>query len=118
MTNLAADLTARWRPSYTQLADVEQAFAAAAGAGVRQAVFTAHILVNKHYGIWYTDVEVVAVPGVFADRDAASAAAVAAAEKAHTETGLPVTGGWTRHTTPDSWAVFEDILAVFPKGSA
>lgn len=125
--NLSSDLSTRWTPSPEQ--DNEAFEALSAG---QTDVLTAHLLVNKKQGWWGPDVEVIPLPGIFADRNAASDAIVAAAKVKHAETGKPVTGGYTYHHLPPvgetprsgagtawktSWAVFEDILCTFPKES-
>lgn len=124
MTGLDSDLRNRWTPSVEQ---DEAAFTALQAGAVD--VLTAHLLVNKQQGWWGADVQVVPLPGIFADRNEASEAAEAAAKGKHEETGLPVTGGYTYHHLPDprgpapqaagrtwktSWSVFEDILVTFP----
>lgn len=121
----ADDLQVRWVPSAAQ----DEAAFETLSAGETH-VYTAHLLVNKEHGWWTNDVQVVHLPGIFADRDEASEAIVAAAKIMHDETGLPVTGGYTHHQLNDEpmtsadgtrwktqWAVFEDIMATFPKPS-
>lgn len=115
MNDLHDDLTARWAPSADQIklaATTLSSPAVNAWRGQDHAL-TAHVLVNKHYGFWTADVLVLALPGVFTDRDAAGAKAAEAAEAIHLATGLPVTGGYTYHRADGTWAVFEDILADF-----
>lgn len=131
MTDLSTDLSARWTPSAEQ---DQQAWEAMDGRDCAEPrptmVVTAHLLINKEYGWWGPDVEVRPIDGLFSDRDEASTALAEEARKAHEETGLPVTGGWTYHRLPQrdeaprtadgrywktSWSVFEDILAVYPK---
>ncbi len=97
-------------------------------------VYTAHLLVGKEYGWWGDGIEVEPIPGVFNDRNEASAALEEAGRKRHEETGKPITGGWTTHRLPRQgdpdgersfdgrswqtrWAVFEDILCTFPTPS-
>lgn len=128
MTDYENDLRTRWVPSKEQ--DAEAA-AALQGLPPRGQVFTAHVLVNKHYGWWGLEVEVQHLPGVHQTVEGACDAAKEAAHEIHLATGKPVTGGWARHYLPrddrppptshdgtrwlTDWAVFEDILAVFPK---
>lgn len=121
--NLHDDLAARWAPSPEQDAEAARFLAD------HDCAYTAHVLINKRFGWWTDTVHVEHLPGVFADREQAQDAAHAAAEAKHRETGLPVTAGWTIHRRldPDDtalsgagawsthWAVFEDILAVFPR---
>lgn len=107
---LQEDMTARWRPTLEQQILAERT-AANAPAGH---AYTCHLLVGKSYGIWHGDIAVIALDGVFTDRAAALLYLEAATRQYHETTGEPVTGGWTRHTER-GWAVFEDILASFPK---
>lgn len=123
--NLSDDLAARWTPSR------EQDEAAAAALKADEHVYTAHVLVSKEFGWWTPDVRVVHLPGVFTTREEAQEAADKGARAEHKRTQLPVTGGWTVHRRPLSpdelprsadgtewlthWAVFEDILAVYPE---
>lgn len=125
MNDLSSDLSSRWTPSR------EQDQAAAMALSTAPEVFTAHILTNKHFGWWTPEVGIVHLGGVFTEREAAHDAAFAAAREHFARTGEPVTGGWTMHRLPGPgepvptsadgqqwltrWAVFEDILTIFPK---
>lgn len=125
--SLSDDLATRWTPSKEQ--DREAAAALAARVpGDDDSVVTAHLLINKESGWWGPQVQIEHLPGLFADRNEASDALIAAAEAKHKETGQPVVGGYTYHRASDipalsadgtrwltHWAVFEDILAVFPE---
>ena len=119
-------MASRWRPSQLQHwqandvltnADLETPEA-----------FTLHLLVNKHYGIWNQDVEVVHVHDfVFCDRDSALRA-LQLLTKAYARTHRKhVCGGYARHTlSPDHqadpleplWAVWDDICSEFDEKGA
>lgn len=124
-TTLETDLATRWTPSEEQDALAHEALT---GAVAIEYVYTPHVLVNKEHGWWTSDVEVVPIRGVFGTREAASAQAQAEAKRLHKETGKPTSGGYTCHWLPKQapvfgndgkpyqthWAVYEDILAIFP----
>lgn len=108
--NLAADLRARWVPTADQVANADNYLAAHPEV---EYVYSIHLLVNKTFGFWTTDVEVRPTDfrpdEIFVDRVEAWKVLAARAEayaKAHDIRRL--TGGYTIHTR-DGWAVFEDI---------
>jgi hypothetical protein len=119
--DLNQDLKDRWCPDGHQLTLANALLRAGWDrerevAGLRErGVYTAHMLVNKHYGFWTEDVQVVYLDGVFTMKEAATRYAEDRARQHHEETGEPVVGGWTWHSSVDHWAVWEDILARFPK---
>lgn len=105
-----ADLRARWRPSDEQIAA-----ARAVMGDFPEGVITIHLLADKRRGFWDEGVEVLPLEGVFVTRGPALEALVEAARTFHAETGRIVTGGYTWHHGTDDWAVFEDVMAVFPE---
>lgn len=118
--NLEADLHARWLPSVEQMALADALLAAGfdaqrEGQMRERGVFTAHLLVNKRYGFWTADVEVVPVDGVFLTRHGAQLACHNAAKAFHAETGKVVCGGWAWHSKVAHAAVWDDICSQFPE---
>lgn len=105
-----ADLRARWRPSDDQIAA-----ARALMVDFPEGVITIHLLADKRRGVWDSAVEVIHLEGVFVTRGPALAVLVERAREFHAETGRTVTGGYTWHHGNDDWAVFEDVVAVFPE---
>lgn len=84
------------------------------GAGRERGVYTAHLLVNKHYGFWTADIEVKAIDGVFLTRAAAINACTNAARVYHETTGNTVCGGWAWHSKVGHAAVWDDICSQYP----
>jgi hypothetical protein len=120
MNALMADLQERWKPSEEQIALARKTLEETGAAYV----YTVHVLIGKEYGVWTDDIAVHPIEGqVFHGDDweargAAMEAAVAHAQSVYTLTKVKTTGGYTVHRLidgEDHWAVFEDILAVFPK---
>lgn len=111
MTDLATDLTTRWKPTDNQI-KLANVVTDATG----DAVYTLHLLVNKVYGFWTEDVEVIGLDGIYTDRATALEALGALTKAYHKATGRTVVGGYARHGTEHGkWAVWDDILAVYPK---
>lgn len=133
------DMQTRWCPSPAQDQQAADALIRQAATGKPDQVgnsdhglgdvFTVQLLVNKHFGVWTTEVQVIALPGVYHSRDAAYAACqAAAATHRHLHPDVPVTASCCRHhrlATPTEpargpgghiwqthWAVFEDITAA------
>lgn len=115
---LESDLRERWVPSpeAVRMADALLAagFDTERPPRRERGVFTAHVLLNKDYGIWTEEVEVVPVDGVFLSREGAALAAKMEAARLHAADGTRAIGGYTWHMSPGNWAVWEDIVAVFP----
>jgi hypothetical protein len=117
--NLEQDLKDRWVPDEHQviLADalLKAGFDTERGDRRERGAYTVHLLVNKEYGFWTEDVQLVYVDGVFTSREAATQYAEDRARAHHEKHQVPVVGGWTWHSAIGHWAVFEDILAAFPR---
>lgn len=111
-TDLNTDLQTRWVPSPTQVAKADEALTA---LPVLKNVYTLHLLVNKQPHFWTEDIVVEYLPGVFWTRNDALEVLDTLAKAYHDTTGLPVVGGWTVHHADSNWAVFDDILATYPK---
>ena len=109
--DLRQDLQNRWAPSPEQ---VEAAEALMAESGAKH-VFTLHLLVNKEWGIWTDKVTVEHLPGVYLTRDEATGVLDAAAKARHEKAGEDVVGGYASHTAGGSWAVWDDIVATYPR---
>lgn len=112
---LLDDLRARWRPSDRQ---VEMATQWLRDHPEREGgAYTIHLLVNKHEHCWTTDVKVEHLEGqgVFKSRNEASEMLEALVKDRGIALGVPITGGWTRHSIHDGephWAVWEDTLST------
>ena len=113
--DLQADLATRWRPSDEQIAEAERYLAEHPDA---DECYTAHVLVNKEWGFWTEDVQIVHVTGVYRTR----AGAEAAADFHRIQGDVPTIGGYARHSrvgadiaaaaglpTPYVWAVWESF---------
>ena len=109
--DLTEDLQERWRPSPEQIAAAEKMLAATP----EQHVYTIHLLLNKEWGFWTEDVVVEYVPGVFNRRNVALDYLDRAAKEHYEATGQKVVGGFTSHSAGGQWAVFDDIVASYPK---
>lgn len=122
---IEADLRVRWLPSDEQMALADALLAAGydadrridqAGGGswTESGVYTVHLLLNKEYGWWTEDVEIVHLDGVFLTRSAALDFVHEAAQKHHEKTGDKVVGGYAWHSKVGHAAVWDDISSEFP----
>lgn len=82
--------------------------------GADHGVYTVHLLLNKEYGWWTEDVEIVHLDGVFLTRSAALLFVEAEARRHFDKTGEKVTGGYAWHMRVGEAAVWEDIGSQFP----
>lgn len=120
MTDLQTDLQERWLPSPEQMtlanALLAAGYTAERGERRERGVYTIHLLMNKSYGWWTEDVQVVPLDGVFLTRNAAIYAVHDAARRTHDlDPNQKVIGGWAWHSKVDHAAVWEDICSVFPR---
>lgn len=124
--DLVADMRRRWVPSLEQDAAVA---ARLENRSAKRPLFTAQLLVNKRPGLWTTDVEVIPLPGVYANRNEASAACIGAASTYRLlYPAVPVSASYCRHsrlataadpaiteggrTWQTHFGIFEDDLAA------
>ena len=115
MTDLEQDMKARWRPSAEQIHYADALLVAGASKerpqlNRQRGVHTIHLLINKEWGIWTEDVALYYLDGYFLAREAAWRALHASAvEYRAANPTTTVSGGYTWHSAPGQWAVFEDI---------
>lgn len=108
---LMDDLKDRWQPSPTQIAAADLLLQAGAVDPADGAVYTGHLLVNKSFGGWTSDVEIIHLDGVFTARETCNQYVAAVAARRHEKTGEAICGGYTRHgryMDAPRWAVWED----------
>jgi hypothetical protein len=132
------DMRARWCPSPTQDEQAARALARRArqpavdASGVAESdrgVYTVRVLAGKHHGVWTTDIDVLALPGVYYSREAAlGACAGAVLTHRWLRPDVPVSASYCWHrrlATPADpsrtddgrqwrthWSIFEDIVAA------
>lgn len=120
MSDLQQDLHERWLPNAEQMKMADAlllaGYTAARPPEFRErGVYTGHLLINKEYGFWTTDVQLVFLDGVFLTREAVLDFVHLAAEKHYTQHGEPLTGGWAWHFKVGEAAVWEDIMSRYPE---
>jgi hypothetical protein len=113
---LHEDLCERWRPSPAQIAAADDLLTS--DPALRDTgVFSGHLLLNKHFGVWTTDVVVQSLDeGIYRDANECTKVVRRMAEATRRRLGVAVSGGYAWHTAPGEWAVFEDILACGAAG--
>jgi hypothetical protein len=111
--NVQEDLRERWLPSAEQMRAAEAVLAT--GDCPDGTTFTCHLLINKHWGWWTPDVEIVHLDGVFSDRCRMQEYLLDQGSRHYDAHGKSLTGGYSVHFGPGEAAVFEDIMCQFPE---